>query len=69
VLVPLELVELRERGKDIWVEDLTAAQVAALPAYTGGAVSPVMERAVQDVFPGASARARLESGTPPEEPL
>lgn len=67
VLVPLEFVELRERGKDIWVEDLTAAQVAALPAYTGGAVNPVMERAVQDAFPGAGARARLESGAPPEE--
>ena len=66
-MLPLELVELREGGKDIWVEDLTAAQVAALPAYTGGAVNPVMERAVQDAFPGAGARARLESGAPPEE--
>src|SRR5690606_27230594 len=43
VLVPLEMIDLRERGNDAWVEGLSAREVAALPAYTGGPVPPVME--------------------------
>lgn len=50
VLVPLELIELKERSKDAWVERLSAAEVAALPAYSGGSVSPPMEMAVQRAF-------------------
>ncbi|HVH13188.1 MAG TPA: PRC-barrel domain-containing protein, partial [Longimicrobium sp.] len=38
VLIPMEAVELRERGEDVWVQGLTAAQVALLPAYVGGAM-------------------------------
>lgn len=50
VLVPLELVELKERGNDAWVQGLTAADVARLPGYTGGPVLPAMERAVERAF-------------------
>lgn len=50
VLVPLELIDLRERGKDAWVKELNAAEVARLPAYTGGPVSAAMEMAVQRAF-------------------
>jgi sporulation protein YlmC with PRC-barrel domain len=50
VLVPLELLDLKERGNDVWVQRLTAAEVARLPAYTGGAVAPAMEMAVQRAF-------------------
>lgn len=63
VLVPLELIELRERGNDAWVQRLTASEVARLPAYTGGAVSSVMEMALQDAFSGGGgARGRLAAG-------
>ena len=50
VLVPMEVIELRERGQDAWVQGSTARQIAALPAYTGGAVEPWMERAVLHAF-------------------
>lgn len=50
VLVPLELVELRERGNDVWVQGLEAAEIAKLPAYPGGAVRPALQRAVERAF-------------------
>lgn len=43
VLVPLESVELKERGEDAWIQKASAAEVAQLPAYTGGALSPAAE--------------------------
>ena len=52
VLVPLEVVELKERGNDAWVGGLTAREVARLPAYIGGAVPPWMERSVAAAFAG-----------------
>ena len=50
VLVPLEFVDLKERGNDAWVRGATAAQIARLPAYTGGTVNPAMERHLERVF-------------------
>ena len=50
VLVPLELIELKERSQDAWVARLSAAEVAALPAYSGGAVPPALEMAIQRTF-------------------
>jgi photosynthetic reaction center H subunit len=50
VLVPLESVDLRERGEDVWITTLTAKQVSRLPAYTGGAVDPLVEAEVRRVF-------------------
>jgi sporulation protein YlmC with PRC-barrel domain len=46
VLVPIERADLKERGGDVWIQGLTAAEIARLPAYTGGAVSPAMEAAL-----------------------
>lgn len=71
VLVPLELVDLRERGKDVWVEGLSAREIASFPAYTGGTVSAAMELAVQRAFsPGEPDRPRLEPGEAGEaEPI
>jgi sporulation protein YlmC with PRC-barrel domain len=43
VLIPIERADLKVRGGDVWVQDLTAARIAQLPAYTGGPVSPAME--------------------------
>lgn len=54
VVVPLEHVDLRERGKDVWVEGLPAASIALLPAYTGGPVSTPLERAIDEAFSGAT---------------
>jgi sporulation protein YlmC with PRC-barrel domain len=50
VLVPMETVELRERGEDAWIMGASAREVAALPAFTGGAVDRWMERAVLHAF-------------------
>ncbi|HET7274656.1 MAG TPA: PRC-barrel domain-containing protein [Longimicrobiaceae bacterium] len=50
VLIPTEFVDLRERGKDVWVRQLDAKEVAQLPAYTGGPVDPTMEDRVRIVF-------------------
>jgi sporulation protein YlmC with PRC-barrel domain len=50
VLVPLEQVDLKERGNDAWVRHLPAKQIGRFPAYTGGAVHPAMEAAVQRAF-------------------
>jgi sporulation protein YlmC with PRC-barrel domain len=58
VLVPLERVELKERGNDVWVAGATAREVARLPAYRGGSVDVAMEEAVRDVFSGAASGAR-----------
>ena len=50
VLVPMETVELRERGEDAWIRGAKASEIAALPAYIGGAVDRWMERAVLHAF-------------------
>jgi sporulation protein YlmC with PRC-barrel domain len=50
VLVPTGQVELRERGRDVWVNGLSSEAVARLPAYTGGAVDPLVESSVADAF-------------------
>lgn len=50
VLIPTEAVDLRERGKDVWIQHLNAADVARLPAYVGGAVDPAVEHTVRDAF-------------------
>lgn len=55
VLVPLEHVDLKERGNDVWVRGLTAREVARLPAYTGGAVESWLERSIDGLFPGTPA--------------
>lgn len=58
VLVPLEHVELKERGNDAWVQGLTAAEVARLPAYSGGTVSLALEAAVQRAWEGQGREPR-----------
>jgi sporulation protein YlmC with PRC-barrel domain len=50
VLVPTDAVELRERGRDVWINNLNSDEVARLPAYTGGAVDPLIEDSIADAF-------------------
>lgn len=50
VLVPTDAVDLRERGKDIWLRHLNAEDVARLPAYIGGPVDPAIEAEVERAF-------------------
>jgi len=50
VLVPLEAVDLRERGRDIWLKDTPAAMLSRLPAYTGGALDPALEPRIRETF-------------------
>lgn len=52
VLIPLERVELKERGNDVWIDGASARDVARLPAYRGGSVESSMEDAVHEVFNG-----------------
>jgi hypothetical protein len=40
----------------VWVRDLTARDVARLPAYTGGAADPVVVSRVTDFFAGSGHR-------------
>lgn len=50
VAIPMEYVELRERGEDVWIKGLTARQIARLPAYTGGALDPLVAQRVEQAF-------------------
>lgn len=50
VVVPMEYVELRERGRDVWIKGLTAQEIALLPAYTGGPLDPLVEQRVEHAF-------------------
>ena len=50
VLVPLEMADLRERGEDVWVKEMAAADIARLPAYTAGAPDPLVEAEVRRAF-------------------
>ena len=75
VVVPIEAVELRERGEDVWIHGLSARQVSEFPAYTGGALDPLVEMRVREAFRRAGANALPPShaaqGTaalPPAEP-
>jgi hypothetical protein len=69
VLIPMERVELRERGQDVWVRQTTAREIAELPAYTGGPVDSWMERTVLAAFglgtaPEDAPRAELPPPIP-----
>jgi sporulation protein YlmC with PRC-barrel domain len=50
VIIPTDAVDLRERGKDVWIKDLNSEDVARFPAYIGGSVDPVVERRVEEAF-------------------
>jgi len=50
VLVPTESVDLRERGKDVWIDRLNSDEVARLPAYIGGPADPAVEQTVREMF-------------------
>ncbi|HEX2191100.1 MAG TPA: PRC-barrel domain-containing protein [Longimicrobiaceae bacterium] len=56
VLVPAEAVDLQDRSRDVWIRDLAAEAVAALPAYGGGAVDPLVEERVRGAFGGGRRR-------------
>jgi len=68
VIIPMESVELRDRGEDVWIHGLTARQVAELPAYTGGPVDPLVELRVREAFSGAAAPALPPSHAAQEPP-
>lgn len=69
VLVPLEAVSLKERGRDIWFEDAPADIVKRLPAYTGGEPDPALLERVDAVFAQAASRGAppAEAGPPADE--
>jgi sporulation protein YlmC with PRC-barrel domain len=54
ILIPTEAVDLRERGKDVWIHGLNSEEVARLPAYNGGAVDPAIEQTVREMFERSS---------------
>jgi sporulation protein YlmC with PRC-barrel domain len=65
VIIPMEAVELRDRGEDVWVHGLTAKQVSRLPAYTGGALDPLVEMRVRAAFANQSAASSPADYTVP----
>jgi sporulation protein YlmC with PRC-barrel domain len=66
VLIPLEVAELRERGRDVWVQGATLEQIASLPAYSGGAVPSWLEQATEAAFGRGTALPAAEA--PPALP-
>lgn len=64
VLVPLEYVDLKERGNDAWVRGLTAREVADLPAYTGGTAQSWLERRVGDRFSSVAPASGTDEARP-----
>jgi sporulation protein YlmC with PRC-barrel domain len=72
VLVPLEIVELRERSEDVWVPAFTGADIARLPAYLGGPVDPLLEQETERAFNTSNYRAdaldRPAAAPPLDEP-
>ncbi|HEX2077015.1 MAG TPA: PRC-barrel domain-containing protein [Longimicrobium sp.] len=72
VVVPIEHVELRERGGDAWVQGLTAREIALLPGYAGGPLDPLVEDRVMDAFNRAghapAGEARAAVAPPPLPP-
>lgn len=65
VVVPADNVDLRERGRDVWVHGLTAKQLAELPAYDGGPLDPLVQRRTDAAFAAAgsaSAAPALSAG-------
>jgi sporulation protein YlmC with PRC-barrel domain len=50
VLVPMEAIDLKERGQDIWLKDTPARALSRLPAYTGDALDPALEPRIREVF-------------------
>lgn len=70
VVVPMEFVELRERGKDVWVQGLSAHEIALLPAYTGGGLDPLVQQRVDQAFtrrPGPNALPPSHRASGPRE--
>lgn len=55
VVIPLDRVELRERGQDVWVGTATAREIAQLPAYGGGTLDPLVEDRVRRAFGNGAA--------------
>lgn len=73
VLIPLELVELRERGEDAWVRGVSSQEIAQLPAYLGGPVDPLVEAQIHERFGGGMREGRPpivhdDAGAPPPLP-
>ncbi|HET6228452.1 MAG TPA: PRC-barrel domain-containing protein [Longimicrobiaceae bacterium] len=72
VVVPTEMVDLRERGQDVWVKGLPARAVAELPAYMGGSLDPLVkervDRAFANVDPNAPSAA-AETAPAPAAPV
>jgi sporulation protein YlmC with PRC-barrel domain len=62
VVVPTHAVDLRHRGQDVWINELTAREVARLPAYNGGAVDPLVMERVLDAFDYRAVRDEPHDG-------
>jgi sporulation protein YlmC with PRC-barrel domain len=50
VLIPMEAMDLKERGQDVWLKDTPARALSRVPAYTGGSLDPALEPRIREVF-------------------
>lgn len=55
VLIPIGMAELHEKGDDVVLPNVTAAQLAALPEYKEDNFSDESENSIRNVFSGAAA--------------
>jgi sporulation protein YlmC with PRC-barrel domain len=75
VVVPVANVDLRERGNDVWVNGVAAADIARMPAYMGGALDPLIIQRVQEAFahprefPSAPGSHTEPSQAPSQRPI
>jgi sporulation protein YlmC with PRC-barrel domain len=50
VLVPIEAVDLKDRGQDVWLRETPARALSRLPAYPGGPLDPALEPRIRAVY-------------------
>ena len=57
VLVPIGMAELHDKGDDVLLPSVTAAQLAALPEYNEDKFNDESENSIRNVFSGAAGAA------------
>lgn len=64
VLVPIGMAVLHEKDDDVILSNVTAAQLAALPAYEKGNITAATESSISSVFAGGAAGLASATTTP-----
>ena len=63
VLIPIGMAELHEKGDDVLLPSVTAAQLGALPEYDGDDISESTESSIRNVFSGGALAAGIAASS------